>query len=203
MSNQMKDYRGIKKGNWQVIDTTLEKDNSSNQIIVVEKINGADKGVIKLVRASSFMRGQVPMTYHDKKKALFNKKKFKTNTTGYRNVIQSYKGRYKGMFRGQLNVQGKVYRTSWYKTAEEASKQVKLMRRNWVEKDILPNPQLAKTKTGHKYISFVQTKAGTNEYHFQKRVGTKLVVNRYFRTLTDALTYRNQWLTDHNLPIPD
>lgn len=199
----MKDYRGIKKGGWQVIDTTLKKDSSLNQIVVVEKIDGNDKGTIKTVRASNFLRGNVPMTYHDKKKALFNKKKSKTNTTGYRNVIRSYKGRYKGMFQGQINVHKKVYRTSWCKTAKEASNQIKTLREKWINEDILPDTKSAKTKTGHKYISLTKTQAGTKEYHFQKKMNGKLVINRYFHTLSEALAYRNQWLTDHNLPIPD
>lgn len=54
-----------------------------------------------------------------------------------------------------------------------------------------------KAKSGHKFVVRI-----TKGWRFQKVIdGNKAQKN--FKTLSAALAYRNQWLTEHNLPIPD
>lgn len=54
-------------------------------------------------------------------------------------------------------------------------------------------------KLNHKYLSPHSNNSG---FIFSKTFKGKRY-RKYFNNFTDALTYRNQWLTDHNLPIPD
>lgn len=51
--------------------------------------------------------------------------------------------------------------------------------------------------TSHKFIHLHK-----NTYYFEKTYKGKRY-RKGFDNLNDALDYRNQWLTDHNLPIPD
>lgn len=62
------------------------------------------------------------------------------------------------------------------------------------------NPRIGRgnqTKNVHANIS-----KSSSGFLFKKTVNGQ-TIQKYFHTLPEALTYRNQWLTDHNLPIPD
>ena len=82
---------------------------------------------------------------------------------------------------------------------------IKDLKTNEYFESILPNlrsnnPRVGRgtqTKNSHANIS-----KQDNGFLFKKMVNNK-TTEKWFLTLSDALAYRNQWLTDHNLPIPD
>ncbi len=55
------------------------------------------------------------------------------------------------------------------------------------------------SKTGVKNVSF---QSSENKYRFKKILNGQPYLKR-FNTLSEAVTYRNKFLNEHNLPIPD
>lgn len=105
-------------------------------------------------------------------------------------------------YRARIGFHGSVVSLGTFNTKSEAQKALNNAILNMKNETFEP-PQdtncRSTNKLGCKYLSSHGDGRG---YVFCKTYrGTKH--RKYFSTLSDALTYRNQWLTDHNLPIPD
>lgn len=85
----------------------------------------------------------------------------------------------------------------YFDSAQQALDYKKNIYKKYLEKGFIPSKYHKPTITHHKYITMNRKK-----YCFCiKR--KKHYISKTFHTLPEALTYRNQWLTDHNLSIPD
>lgn len=85
----------------------------------------------------------------------------------------------------------------YFDSAQQALEYKKGAYKKYLEKGLIPSKYHKPTITHHKYIAM-----NRKNYCFSIR-NRKYRISKTFSTLPDALAYRNQWLTDHNLPIPD
>ena len=185
-----KDYSGMVFGNIKVIGSTDEYKGHS-QLVLVKNIK---TNKYRTVTIGSLISGSF------KGNDGYSRKQ-KNNTTGYSGVQLITRGIYKGMYKGAITIKKKAYITPAFKNPQEAYKAKEKILKNYLEKGFLPDPSRAKTNTRKKYISFIKRVGRTSKYVFEiKRSGKKY--SKRFNTLNEAVTYRNDFLKEHNLPIP-
>lgn len=189
--SQGRDYSGIEIGNFKVIGNTSEYKNHSQLLVVRNQLTNK----VTTVTASNLLSGSIKGNFGYSRKQ-------KNNTTGYPGVLRRKSGPYKGKYIGTVKINKHTYVTSYFDLPKEAyqSKQKILM--NYLQKGILPDSTKTKAKSGHKYITYDSRKNRAKRYvvDINNKTGK---CRKAFLTLSEALAYRNQWLTDHNLPIPD
>lgn len=85
----------------------------------------------------------------------------------------------------------------YFDSAQQALDYKKAAYKKYLEKGLIPSKYHKPSITHHKYIAMNRKK-----YCFSIK-NRKYHISKTFNTLLEALAYRNQWLIDHNLPIPD
>lgn len=186
-----KDWSGKESGNLKVVGSTGKNKKHSQILLVKNKITGK----YSEVTAKDFSRGGVKGTFgYDRKQT--------NNTTGYSGVQQTKKGIYKEKYLGVVTINKHTYVTSHYDSPKEAYKAKQKILMDYLQKGVLPDLTKTKAKSGHKYITYDSRKNRAKKYavRIQNKIGK---CRTTFNTLPEALIYRNQWLTEHNLPIPD
>lgn len=105
-------------------------------------------------------------------------------------------------YRARIGFKGETVNLGTFNTKLEAKKALNnavYKMKNGTFEPSINTKYKSNNKLKHKYLSKHNDGKG---YVFSKVYqGTKY--RKYFSALSDALAYRNQWLTDHNLPIPD
>lgn len=248
MSGKMKNYLGMKKNGFEVIDTTLEKDSTGNQKLLVQKMNPPDQGWIFVLPANKFVAGELPVSPIQKRKSYMLRRsrqiKHKNNKyivdiafgDGYRRRIfdswkeaSNFKNKAEsdyitnGLIPNKKNVaqhkiSNHIYqrndhgniryifefrhgnerccRSFQFKT--DALRFEKAFFEKYNPSKPFPTIQIKNySSTGHKFIHLHK-----KTYYFEKTYRGERH-RKGFHTLSEALAYRNQWLTDHNLPILD
>lgn len=186
-----KNWDGKESGNLKVVGSTGKTKNHSQILLVKNKITGK----YSEVTAKDFSRGGVKGTFGYACKQT-------NNTTGYSGVQQAKKGIYKGKYLGVITINKHTYVTPHFDLPKEAYQAKQKILIDYLQKGTLPDPTKTKAKSGHKYITYDSRKNRAKRYsvHIRKKVGK---CRKEFSTFSEALAYRNQWLTTHNLPIPD
>lgn len=190
-NRRRKTYDGMIFGNYKVIGTTgIERNHS--QMLVVRNLRNQEA---KVVSAVNLVSGSANGSGRGRRGV-----KAPNNSSGFANVSLQKKGPSKGKYYGHVMIKGKNYVTSFFNNPDAAYKAIQKIIYNYECNQILPAIGKSKTNTGHKYVSYYSQVKRKKKYVVQIY---KLQVRKRFLTLQDALTYRNQILTDHNLPIPD
>lgn len=188
---RLKVYDGMVFGNYKVIGTTEIKKNHA-QMLVVRNLRNQEAKVVSSVNLVSGSINGLGRGCRGVKAS--------NNSTGFANVSLQKSGPEKGKYYGSVMIKGKRYITSFFTKPDTAYKAIQKMVYNYEHNKTLPTIGKSKTNTGHKYISYYSQVKRKKKYIVQIY---KLQVHKRFLTLQDALTYRNQTLTDNNLPIPD
>ena len=105
------------------------------------------------------------------------------------------------VFVARIAIEGTEYELGRTIDKNKAKMYYKNAVNNWVEKGIKPpkrNRCFRNNKLGVKYIHLDER----NKYFFSKTFKGKTYTKR-LPTLQKAIAYRNQFLKEHNLPIPD
>lgn len=248
MSGKMKNYLGMKKNGFQVIDTTLETNKSGQQKLLVQKITPPDKDWVCVIPASKFTSGELPLSPTEKRKnyVLRRNREIKLKDNKYIVNINFGGGNIRRVFDTrreaskfqkesvnhyvktgslpkkknvaqskisdhicQRNVGGKPRYIFEFKHGNERCRKSFKFKTDALEFE----KAFFKKYDPSKPLPFVQTKNYNlaahkcihlckRTYYFEKNFKGERH-RKGFHTLPDALAYRNQWLTDHNLPIPD
>lgn len=191
MGSQGRDYSGIEIGNFKVIGNTNEYKNHSQLLVVRNQLTNK----VTTVTAVNLLSGNTKGNFGYSRKQ-------KNNTTGYPGVLRKKSGPYKGKYIGTVAINKYTYVTPYFDLPKEAYQAKQKILIDYLQKNILPDPTKTKAKSGHKYITFDSRKNRAKKYVVDIRNKTGRC-HKAFLTLPQALIYRNQWLTDHNLPIPD
>lgn len=187
----LKVYDGMVFGNYKVIGTT-EIERNHAQMLVVRNLRSQE---VKVVSSVNLVSGSINGLGRGRRGT-----KAPNNSTGFANVYLQKNGPEKGKYYGSVKIKGKSYTTSFFTKPNAAYKAIQEIIYHYEHNQTLPTVGKSKTNTGHKYISYYSQVKRKKKYVVQIY---KLQVRQRFLTLQDALTYRNQTLTDHNLPIPD
>lgn len=191
MGPQRKDYSGIEIGHFKVIGSTDEYKSHSQLLVVRNQLTNK----VTTITATNLLSGGTKGSFGYSRKQ-------KNNTTGYPGVLLKKSGIYRGKYVGNVTINKHTYVTSYFDSPKEAYQAKQKMLMNYLQKGIVPDPTKTKAKSGHKYITYDSRKNRTKKYvvNIQNKAGR---CRKAFLTFAEALAYRNQWLTDHNLPIPD
>lgn len=191
MGGQGKDYSGIKTGNFKVIGNTNEYKNHSQLLVVRNQLTHE----VRTITAVHLLSGNAKGNFGYSRKQ-------KNNKTGYPGVLRKKSGPHKGKYFGAVTINKHTYVTSYFDLPKEAYQTKQKILIDYLQKGVLPYPAKTKAKSGHKYITYDSRKNRAKRYvvDINNKTGK---CRKAFLTLSEALAYRNQWLTDHNLPIPD
>jgi hypothetical protein len=182
-----KDWSNKISGNLRIVGSTGKTRNKSQVLLARNLVTNE----LVEVTAKDFARGGNKGLHH-------HPKVNSNNTTGYVGVKKNKDNKYFGV----VVINKRAYVTSAFSEAKDAYQAKEKILNNFLVNGILPNPKKAKTNTGHKYISKIVREGREPRWEVKKMFKGKRY-RKCFNNFTDALTYRNQWLTDHNLPIPD
>lgn len=176
-----KNYDGFESKYWKVIGDSPNTYRSQRMVVARNKITGEVK----------------ELNIFDIKKGKMMSKQL-TREAQHKNAKGIYFAKNAKKWRAQIKLKGKKYGLGSFNTKDKAEEAYRTALQNFLSNGSLPkSKQGAGNSVGHKYIS-----KSRNSFFFHKTINGKKHT-KYFRTLSDALAYRNQWLTDHNLPIPD
>lgn len=122
----------------------------------------------------------------------------KTMLISKSNSFKNYTKLHTGKFQSSITIEGKRYYLGNYNTEKEAQAEHMKALKSFLNDGIKPKV-VNKNKSGNKFVYF--------DKHFNKWKFSKAYKNgrttKYFNTLSEAVTYRNKFLKEHNLPIPD
>lgn len=181
IDRKRKKYDGFESKYWKVIGDSPNTYHSQRMVVARNKITGE----VKELNIFDIKKGKVMS------KKLTQKAQHKNARGVY--FTEQYK-----KWRAQIQLSGKKYGLGSFNTKDEAEEAYKKACKAILQKGSLPKPkQGVGNKVGHKYIS-----KSRNSFFFHKVISGRKYT-KYFHTLPEALAYRNQWLTDHNLLIPD
>lgn len=189
--SQGRDYSGIEIGNFKVIGNTSEYKNHSQLLVVRNQLTNK----VTTVTASNLLSGNTKGNFGYSRKQ-------KNNTTGYPGVLRKKSGPYKGKYIGTVKINKHTYVTPHFDSPKEAYQAKQKILIDYLQKGTLPDPTKTKAKSAHKYITYDSRKNRAKRYVIDIRNKAGRCC-KAFLALSDALAYRNQWLNDHNLPIPD
>ncbi len=178
-----KDRRGKHINNFFVIDYYPE---SNTNVLVKNEITNKTK-VMRLDGIISGNSTGIPLCIA----GLLNKK---GNLIGvrYRKNISKWEA--------HISIKGKYQSLGCFSTKQEAIKVRKDIEKKCLNGEKIPKFKKRKTNTGKKYIS--ELKNRKKKFFLSMKVNSKYY-KMYFYTLSEAIIYRNQFLKEHNLPIPD
>ena len=191
MGPQPKYYAGVRSGNLKVVGPTGNKKNHSQELLT----RNMKTGKLETYAATNIVSQSV------KGNRGINKKQ-RNSTTGYPGVQLIKQGRYKGCYKGCVKINKHSYVTPYFESPKEAFQAKQKIIDNYYQKGKLPDPQKAKTNSGHKYISKIIRKGRQPRWVCDMRIkGNRYLF--YGKSLDESLNSRNEILNTHNLPIPD
>ena len=123
----------------------------------------------------------------------------KTMLISKSNSCKNYKKLHTGKFQSGITIEEKRYYLGSYNTAKEAQAEHMKALKNFLNDGIKPKV-VNKNKSGHKFVYFDKY---FNKWKFSKAYKNARRTTKSFNTLSEAVTYRNKFLKEHNLPIPD
>lgn len=175
-SYQRKNYDQFENENFKVIGDTGKKEKS--QRIVLARNKHTDK--IEEINVFQIKKGVKHSKYPPKaKRKMYFSKTYKK-------------------WRPQITLNKKLYALGSYDTEKEAEIAYNRAFHNYYDCGIVPLPkQGIGNSMNHKNIS-----KSRSSFVFKKIIDGN-EYSKYFKTLDEAVTYRNKFLNEHNLPIPD
>jgi len=177
-----KDYSGYKNENFKIIGYI--SDNRRKVLTLNKHTNQYE---------THDLQGVKNLTINGKKHEIS-----KTMLISKSNSFKNYTKLRTGKFRSAITMEGKRYYLGNYNTEKEAQAEHMKALKSFLNGGIKPKV-VNQNKSGDKFVYFDKY---FNKWKFSKAYKNGRTT-KSFNTLSEAVTYRNKFLKEHNLPIPD